>query len=129
MTLEETSEILKSIKLNGGLTDKDRQALNVVIQMLETGEVYMTGEDYNLYIEGYKAGMKDYKSIVEENERLKKDQRPEGEWESIKKIDDDAEYGEIDAAQCSICKHTEDSEYWAKTYYNFCPNCGARMVK
>ena len=70
MTLEETSEILKSIKLNGGLTDKDRQALNVAIQMLETGEVYMTGDDYNLFIKGYKDGMKDYKSLVEESDSV-----------------------------------------------------------
>ena len=162
-----------------------KDALALAIQMLETGEVYMTGEDYNLYIEGYKAGMKDYKSLVEESDPVDSENkvrlinanallrridgereylkargqlgaehilvhnfrelvetapavdcvvntievRPKGKWESIKKIDDDAEYGEIDAAQCSVCKFTEDSEYWAKTYYNFCPNCGAQMIK
>ena len=32
----------------------------------------MTGKDYNLYLEGYKEGMSDYKTIVKENERLKR---------------------------------------------------------
>jgi hypothetical protein len=45
-----------------------KDALALAIQMLETGEVYMTGDDYNLFIKGYKDGMKDYKSLVEESD-------------------------------------------------------------
>ena len=29
--------------------------------------------------------------------------------------------------ECSVCGYTTNSEYWAKTYYKFCPNCGADM--
>ena len=130
MTLEETSEILKSIKLNGGLTDKDRQALNVVIQMLETGEVYMTGEDYNLYIEGYKAGLGTYKQIEEENERLKKDQRPQGEWEILK--GDFRTGGGDPLLVCPFC-HSEKSIHLGGIEcpidWSFCPNCGASLKK
>lgn len=94
MTLEETSEILKSIKLNGGLTDKDRQALNVAIQMLETGEVYMTGDDYNLFIKGYKAGMKDYKSLVEESDPADSDTKVRliNANALLRRIDEEREY-------------------------------------
>lgn len=45
-----------------------KDALALAIQMLETGEVYMTGDDYNLFIKGYKDGMKDYKILVEESD-------------------------------------------------------------
>lgn len=50
-----------------------------------------------------------------------------GRWESVKVMDDDAEFGEADGAQCTECGHTEYSEYWAKTYFHYCPNCGAKM--
>ena len=45
--------------------------LDIAIKVLNTGEIYMTGEDYNLFLEGYKDGMKDYKSIAEENKALR----------------------------------------------------------
>lgn len=49
---------------------EDFEAIRSAIKIVETGEVYMTAEDYNLFLEGYKEGMGDYKKIVEENERL-----------------------------------------------------------
>lgn len=54
--------------------------------------------------------------------------RPSGEWEQIEIIDDDAESGVNDeATECSICGYVYSSYYWAKTYFNYCPNCGVRM--
>ena len=50
-----------------------------------------------------------------------------GRWLSVKIMDDEAEFGEVDGAQCSVCGCTEHSEYWARTYYHYCPNCGAKM--
>lgn len=51
-----------------------------------------------------------------------------GEWNQIEIIDDDSENGvNDDASQCSVCGDVFDSYYWAKTYFNYCPNCGARM--
>ena len=35
--------------------------------------------------------------------------------------------GETDGVECSVCGYTDINEYWAKTYYRFCPNCGAKM--
>lgn len=51
-----------------------------------------------------------------------------GEWNQIEIIDDDSENGvNDDASQCSVCGYVFDSHYWAKTYFNYCPNCGAKM--
>lgn len=51
-----------------------------------------------------------------------------GEWNRIEIIDDDSENGvNDDASQCSVCGDVFDSHYWAKTYFNYCPNCGAKM--
>ena len=48
-----------------------------------------------------------------------------GHWLAVKGWDDDL--GELDSAECSVCHETQESEYWAKTYYKYCPNCGADM--
>ena len=51
-----------------------------------------------------------------------------GEWNQIEIIDDDSGNGvNDDASQCSVCGDVFDSYYWAKTYFNYCPNCGAKM--
>ena len=49
------------------------------------------------------------------------------QWLSIKVMDDEADFGETDGAECSACGYTTNNEYWAKTYYHYCPNCGADM--
>lgn len=48
-----------------------------------------------------------------------------GRWLAVKGWDD--EIGELDSAECSVCHETQEDEYWAKTYYKYCPNCGAKM--
>lgn len=49
-------------------------------------------------------------------------------WIQTEIIDDDDPTGINDrAAKCSNCEHIEGWFYWAKTYYHFCPNCGAKM--
>ena len=60
-------------------------------------EVYMTGKDYNLYLEGYKQGKKDFG-------------RPQGEW-----------IYKNDCPCCPFCNH------FYTIFSNFCPNCGAKM--
>lgn len=50
-----------------------------------------------------------------------------GRWLPVKVMDDEADFGEVDGAECSVCGYTTNSEYWAKTYDKFCPNCGADM--
>ena len=79
MTNDEAIKVLKMVEAHG----LANEAKNIAIKALETGMVVMKGEDYDLYMKGYKEGMKDYKSIVEENERLKKDVRPKGKWRSV----------------------------------------------
>lgn len=49
---------------------EDFEAIRSAIEIVETGEIYMTAKDYDLFLEGYKEGIGDYKKIVEENERL-----------------------------------------------------------
>ncbi len=54
--------------------------------------------------------------------------RPNGEWLQMEIIDDDMECGvNDDATECSVCGYAFNSHYWAKTYFNYCPNCGAKM--
>ena len=54
--------------------------------------------------------------------------RPNGEWLQMEIIDDDMECGvNDDATECSVCGYVFNSHYWAKTYFNYCPSCGARM--
>ena len=51
-----------------------------------------------------------------------------GKWLEVEVIDDDETFGVNDAAQCSACGYIDRSGfYWPNTYYNYCPNCGAKM--
>lgn len=50
-----------------------------------------------------------------------------GEWEQVEVIDYDGISMNDDAVRCNACGHVEQSVYWARTYYHYCPNCGARM--
>ncbi len=50
-----------------------------------------------------------------------------GEWEQVEVIGYDGNSMNDDAAQCSVCGHDEQDIYWARTYYHYCPNCGAKM--
>lgn len=54
------------------------------------------------------------------------EERKEGEWLSVKLIDDDSDFSEVDGVRCSVCGETYD-EYWATTYFHYCPTCGAKM--
>lgn len=51
-----------------------------------------------------------------------------GKWLAVKIIDDEADFGETDGAECSECEYTVNSYYWATIYYHYCPNCGAKMA-
>lgn len=51
-----------------------------------------------------------------------------GRWLSVKLLDDEADFEEVDGAECSMCGGTFSSEYWAKTYFKYCPYCGAYMM-
>lgn len=100
MTTEQAIKWLKGLKANEILS-ATKEALDIAIKALETGEVYMTGEDYNLYMEGYKAGKRDFEP-------------KQGEWlQKWKKY------------ECSQCSYfVTPTENWLP---NFCPNCGAEM--
>ena len=75
---------------------------------VEPEEVYMTAKDYNLYLEGYKQGRKDFG-------------RPQGRWEEINERIGIGEDNIYTSFKCPFCGYT----YLIKN--NFCPNCGARM--
>ena len=65
--------------------------------------------------------------ILENLPPVKADPIKHGQWLSVKVMDDEADFGETDGAECSACGYTTINEYWAKTYYHYCPNCGAKM--
>lgn len=84
------------------------EEITLAIQALETGEIYITGEDYNLYMEGYKAGKKDFEP-------------KQGEWiTGGKDVTGQYFYDEFICNQCFVVV-TDKS--------NFCPKCGADMRK
>ena len=66
-------------------------------------EIRAATEKGELYRRGFKDAMKRYK-------------RPTGKWKHIIEEDNDVE--------CPFCGFQEDG-----IYYNFCPNCGADMMK
>lgn len=85
--------------------DKDKwkyAEISDLIKAIEESEVYMNGKDYDLYLEGYKQGKKDF-------------ERPKGEW----KIGGRTTHYHY----CSICGKDGDLQD------NFCRNCGAKMTK
>ena len=112
MTIEEAIERLQRSKRNlelgktiGAVTeeaaDERIEAYDLAIKALETGEVYMTGEDYNLYMEGYKAGKKDFKP-------------KQGEWIYLPA---EGKY------KCSICNNTCKCD--TLPVFRYCPWCGS----
>ena len=86
---------------------KQKEAYDLAIKALKTGEIYITGEDYNLYMEGYKAGKKDFEP-------------KQGKWITVKQ---DTTLGtfEVKNKVCNKCNHATKYEY------PFCPWCGAKM--
>lgn len=112
MTYEKAIEIFERMlsHYQGELyTDSEREmkeALELGKEALETGEIYINAVDYNIFLEGYKQGKKDF-------------ERPKGEW--IK---------EGDGYKCSRCGERNDYAYdecLQKFTDHFCPNCGAEM--
>ena len=82
------------------ITEKDIDNAPTVEQ-----ELYITGEDYNLYIKGYEQAREDF-------------ERPQGQWVNGK---DSCAY----LLFCSECGMSaqKNTEY----PYSFCPFCGADM--
>ena len=94
---------------------KQKEAYDRAVQALETGEVYMTGEDYNLYMEGYKAGKRDFSP-------------KQGEW--IVTAEDNDGVHRICCPFCSYEKGSNNTDPIIVTFTNFpkfCENCGASM--
>lgn len=101
MTKKEAIERLTYIKTHD--TDpEDYELFDFAIKAIEESEVYMNGKDYDLYLEGYKQGKKDF-------------ERPQGEWIEKEETPASVSY------YCSACK-TEGIPITP-----FCPWCGAKM--
>ena len=103
MTNEEAIQTIKSISQWEYWQNDTLEAFVLAIKALETGEVYMTGEDYNLYMEGYKTGKKDFEP-------------KQGEWIYLDKDD----YMKV---ECPFCHERKCC------ISNYCDNCGADMRK
>lgn len=62
MTNEQVIKLIQEIEEDGrNVTAEHIEALNLAIKALETGKVYMSGEDYNMYLAGYKDAKKEFK--------------------------------------------------------------------
>ena len=114
MTNENAIKWLVSVK-ERTIADLPKEALDIAIKALETGEVYMTGEDYNLYMEGYKAGKKDF----EPNH---------GAW--IVTAEDNNGVHRICCPFCHFETGSNNNDVIIVTYEplpNYCENCGAEL--
>lgn len=60
-------------------------------------------------------------ALMEEIKAIPSADRPQGEWEMQE--DADGLYG-----ICSVCGQDADFSHYYRAY-NYCPNCGARMLK
>lgn len=80
------------------------------VPTVEPEEVYLNGKDYNLYLEGYKQGKKDF-------------ERPQGEWVEVPVKRDLLYYNGIKYT-CSVCGN---GNCYGKPPY--CMYCGADMRK
>ncbi len=112
MTNEEAVNELKNYHREDGTVPEE---ITLAIKALETGEVYMTGVDYNLYIEGYKAGKKDFEP-------------KQGEW--IVTAEDNDGVHRICCPFCSYEKGSNNTDPIIATFTDFpkfCENCGADM--
>ena len=74
MEIEQAIKLLKE-EISGLPEDNPfYEAVDIAIKAIETGEVYMTGEDYSLYLEGYKDAKKELGRFsfewTDSNERL-----------------------------------------------------------
>lgn len=126
MTNENAVEVLKELcrfeKTQKYSDIQIREALDIAVEAINTGRVYMTEEDYNLFLEGYKSGLGDYKQMTERLEQLEKEQRPKGEWQTQYETVCGFKY-EVNNKSCSNCGHT------TKFKFPYCPWCGADMQK
>ena len=112
MTNEQAANELKNYHREDGTVPEE---ITLAIQALETGEVYMTGEDYNLYIEGYKDGKRDFEP-------------KQGEW--IVTAEDNDGVHRICCPFCSYEKGSNNTDPIIITFNDFpkfCENCGANM--
>jgi hypothetical protein len=106
MTNEEAINELKNYHREDGTVPEE---ITLAIQALETGEIYITGEDYNLYMEGYKAGKRDFSP-------------KSGEW-----INHRNDYGH-NIADCSLCgKGMQWYDADEDGIPRYCWYCGAKM--
>lgn len=103
MTNEQAANELKNYHREDGTVPEE---ITLAIQALETGEIYITGEDYNLYMEGYKAGKKDFEP-------------KQGEW---------IDHSEDGYVECPFCEHLTTCEDNIDELH-YCWNCGADMRK
>ena len=71
--------------------------------------------DRSQYEKGYADGLKDAEKT--------------GKWIECEIVPDKESITEWQQAQCSVCGKWHTTPYlYSFDYYNFCPNCGARMV-
>ena len=110
--VERVISILQSCKGSDGCLgyieryfyEEDEQAIDIAIHLLKEGEIYMTAEDFNLYMEGYKQGRKDF-------------ERQKGEWK------DHSNEGYVECPFFNSATTCEDNI----DELHYCFNCGAEL--
>ena len=94
------SRLLKELD-NTEIYDRYSAKVLICAQPTEEQEIFISAGEYNIFLEGYKQGKKDFA-------------RPQGEWEE----------NSLGIMLCSVCG-SYDIQY---REHKFCPNCGAKMT-
>lgn len=92
--------------------EEDEQAIDIAIQLLKEGEVYMTSKDFDLYLEGYKQGRKDF-------------DRPQGECKTCRHRDPEDKKCDCGGLERQGCPFPVSDDYFCKFY----EKGGAKMQK
>ena len=99
--------------------DEAKKTFDTIVDVQPTVDIDAITESHEKI--GYDKGFRDgYAQATVDAEPVR-----HGHWLAVKGWDD--VIGELDNAECSVCHETQEGEYWAKTYYKYCPNCGAKM--
>jgi ribosomal protein S27E len=135
MTNQEASRILDGLKPNTAIAQGNEtaydigQALSMAINALEqepSGDLISRQELLeDLYKRDYtKFTHRDFVALVQYQDTVQQEPKT-GHWNVVSDVYGDSAY----ICECSECKDTVWVYKDADRKWNYCPNCGARMVK
>lgn len=104
------------------LIDREQAIKEICREVSEQESNAIQGEDLDV---GVIVGLNMAVRIIKEQPSAEK---KIGKWVECEIVPDKESISEWQQAQCSVCGKWHTTPYlYSFDYYNFCPNCGARM--